>query len=89
MKKACQKRPVAMEEIEKAGELLEEELAAKGEKEVSSSVIGEWVMGYLKQIDDVAYVRFASVYRSFRDVDEFMQELSHIIETKRKTTKAF
>lgn len=82
MKKACQKRQIPMEELDKAAEKLEDEIMARGEKEVNSSVVGEWVMEYLKQIDDVAYVRFASVYRSFRDIDEFMQELSNIISTK-------
>jgi len=82
MKKACQKRQIAMEELDKAAERLEDEIMARGEKEVNSSIVGEWVMEYLKQIDDVAYVRFASVYRSFRDIDEFMQELSNIISTK-------
>lgn len=83
MKKACQKRPVSIDEIEKAAEFLEEEIISKGEKEITSSYIGEWVMNYLKKIDDVAYVRFASVYRSFRDINEFMQELTNIIESKR------
>jgi len=82
MKKACQKRQIPMEELDKAAEKLEDEIMARGEKEVNSSIVGEWVMEYLKQIDDVAYVRFASVYRSFRDIDEFMQELSNIISTK-------
>lgn len=87
MKKACQKRPVAMEELDKAAERLEEEIMSRGEKEINSSFVGEWVMSYLKQLDDVAYVRFASVYRSFRDIDEFMQELSIIISTRRAAGK--
>lgn len=87
MKKACQKRQIPMEELDKAAEKLEDEIMARGEKEVNSSIVGEWVMEYLKQIDDVAYVRFASVYRSFRDIDEFMQELSNIISTKRTARK--
>jgi transcriptional repressor NrdR len=87
MKKACQKRPIAMEELDKGAELLEEEIFSRGEKEVSSSFVGEWIMNYLKGLDDVAYVRFASVYRSFRDIDEFMQELSNIIASKRTARK--
>ncbi|MFH1435500.1 MAG: transcriptional regulator NrdR [Pseudomonadota bacterium] len=87
MKKACQKRPIAMEELDKAMEQFEGEIMSRGEKEVTSSVVGEWVMNYLKQLDDVAFVRFASVYRSFKDVDEFMQELSHIIASRRTVKK--
>jgi transcriptional repressor NrdR len=87
MRKACQKRHIPMEELDQAAERLEDEIMARGEKEVSSSVVGEWIMEYLKQLDDVAYVRFASVYRSFRDIDEFMQELSNIISTKRTARK--
>lgn len=87
MKKACQKRPIPIEEIEKAAELLEEEIKTCGEREVPSKFIGEWVMNYLKKLDDVAYVRFASVYRSFRDVNEFMQELTSIIESRRNLNK--
>jgi transcriptional repressor NrdR len=83
MKRACEKLPVAMEELDKAAERLEDEIMARGEKEIASSVVGEWVMSYLKELNDVAYVRFASVYRSFRDIDEFMQELSTIISAKR------
>jgi transcriptional repressor NrdR len=87
MKKACQKRPIPMEEIDKAAEIIEEEIMSRGEKEIPSSFVGEWVMNHLKKLDDVAYVRFASVYRSFRDIDEFMQELSNIIATKRTSRK--
>jgi transcriptional repressor NrdR len=87
MKRACEKLPVAMEELDKAAERLEDEIMARGEKEITSSVVGEWVMSYLKELNDVAYVRFASVYRSFRDIDEFMQELSTIISAKRAEGK--
>jgi len=87
MKRACEKLPVAMEELDKAAERLEDEIMARGEKEIASSVVGEWVMSYLKELNDVAYVRFASVYRSFRDIDEFMQELSTIISAKRAEGK--
>jgi len=83
IKKACQKRPVRMEEIDDAVARLEDELTERGEHEVDASVIGEWVMEFLKRTDDVAYVRFASVYRSFKDVNEFMQEVTNIIRTKR------
>jgi transcriptional repressor NrdR len=83
IKKACQKRPVATEDIDDAVARLEDELTERGEHEVAASVIGEWVMEFLKRTDDVAYVRFASVYRSFKDVNEFMQEVTNIIRTKR------
>ena len=61
---------------------MEQELAATGEREVESLVIGERVMERLRRLDEVAYVRFASVYRSFRDVDEFMQEMGKLVRGK-------
>jgi transcriptional repressor NrdR len=79
---ACNKRPVSADALEEHAEALERELAESGEKEVPSLVIGERVMGRLKTLDDVAYVRFASVYRSFRDIDEFMVEMSKLVRTK-------
>jgi transcriptional repressor NrdR len=79
---ACNKRPVSADALEEHAEALERELAESGEKEVPSLVIGERVMGRLKTLDDVAYVRFASVYRSFRDIDEFMVEMSKLVRAK-------
>jgi transcriptional repressor NrdR len=76
---ACSKRPVTTDQLEQAAEALEQELAEYGEKEVSTLVIGERVMSRLKQLDEVAYVRFASVYKSFRDIDEFMREVGNLI----------
>jgi transcriptional repressor NrdR len=70
--KACEKRPVSIETIEKIVDRIEASLIEKGERELSSSVIGEKVMEELKSLDDVAYVRFASVYRSFKDIGEFV-----------------
>lgn len=70
--KACEKRPISVEVIEKIVNQIETELIEKGEKEVSSSSLGERVMEELKELDDVAYVRFASVYRSFKDIGEFV-----------------
>ncbi|HEY0465317.1 MAG TPA: transcriptional regulator NrdR [Polyangiaceae bacterium] len=79
---ACNKRPVSADALEEHAEALERELAESGEKEVPTLVIGERVMQRLKTLDDVAYVRFASVYRSFRDIDEFMVEMNKLVRTK-------
>ena len=79
---ACNKRPVSADALEEHAEALERELAESGEKEVPTLVIGERVMQRLKTLDDVAYVRFASVYRSFRDIDEFMVEMSKLVRSK-------
>ena len=82
LKKACSKRPVPVEVIEKATDQIERTLEESGEKEIPSSRIGDAVMAALRDIDDVAYVRFASVYRSFRDVNELMAELKQLVETR-------
>ena len=79
---ACNKRPVSADALEEHAEALERELAESGEKEVPTLVIGERVMQRLKTLDDVAYVRFASVYRSFRDIDEFMLEMNKLVRSK-------
>jgi len=79
---ACNKRPVSADALEEHAEALERELAESGEKEVPSLVIGERVMQRPKTLDDVAYVRFASVYRSFRDIDEFMVEMNKLVRSK-------
>jgi len=78
LKRACEKRAVAIEEIERIADLLERTLQERGEKEVESRVVGEEVMAALRELDEVAYVRFASVYRSFRDINEFMDELKRL-----------
>jgi transcriptional repressor NrdR len=75
---ACNKRPVAMESIERFVDELERELIEGEAKEVASQAIGERVMRRLRELDEVAYVRFASVYRSFRDIDEFRSELDRM-----------
>lgn len=82
MKKACEKRPVSIETIEKMVDRLEGRLLESGEKEVVSTVIGEWIMSELHDVDEVAYVRFASVYRSFRDINEFMTELQDLLKSE-------
>jgi transcriptional repressor NrdR len=80
IQKACEKRPVSVEQIEQMVDRLETRLQESGEREVPSTVIGEWVMNELHQIDQVAYVRFASVYRSFKDISEFMLELQDLLQ---------
>jgi transcriptional repressor NrdR len=76
---ACNKRPVSEDVLEEQAAALERELGESGEKEVSTRVIGERVMNRLKLLDDVAYVRFASVYKSFRDIDEFLREMGKLV----------
>jgi transcriptional repressor NrdR len=85
---ACNKRPVAIERIEQFIDELERELAEGEAKEVSSKEIGERVMRKLRELDEVAYVRFASVYRSFRDIDEFRTELDKIARARAVTGEA-
>ena len=75
---ACQKRPVSAEQIEALVTGVERELAELGEREIKTAAIGESVMRRLRALDEVAYVRFASVYRAFRDVGEFMTELERL-----------
>jgi len=81
LKKACSKRPVPVEVLESAADKIERSLEA-GEKEIPSSKIGDAVMDALRDIDEVAYVRFASVYRSFRDVNELMNELQSLVGSR-------
>lgn len=77
---ACYKRYVPAEAIQQTIELIETEIFKKEEKEIPTSVIGEIVMDYLKELDEVAYVRFASIYREFKDVNTFMAEIRKILE---------
>jgi len=85
LKKACEKRPVPVEKIEELVTAIERKLQELGEKEVPSTTIGSLVMEKLPALDEVAYVRFASVYRSFRDIAEFMNELTDILQTRKPT----
>lgn len=78
--KACEKRPIAKTDIELLVDRLETRLQESTEREISTTTIGEWVMNELHGMDEVAYVRFASVYRSFRDISEFMQELQELLK---------
>jgi len=75
VEKAFEKRPVSHDKIKQMINEIEEQIRKPGKKEVKSSVIGETVMKKLKKVDDIAYVRFASVYRQFKDIKEFKQEL--------------
>lgn len=79
---ACNKRPIAMERIERFIDELERDLIESEAKEVHSEEIGERVMRMLREVDEVAYVRFASVYRRFRDIDEFRSELDKIARAR-------
>jgi transcriptional repressor NrdR len=79
---ACNKRPVATDTLEETAAALERELAERGEKELASRVIGERVMARLKELDGIAYVRFASVYKSFRDIDEFKAEMDELLSAR-------
>jgi transcriptional repressor NrdR len=82
MLKACEKRPISVNVIEDYVSLFERELQEKGEREVQSRDIGERLIKKLYEIDEVAYVRFASVYRSFKDVNQFMEELKELLKDK-------
>jgi len=82
--KACEKRPISMEAIEKLVENVEQDCQEYQGDEIPSTVIGEKVMNELKTLDGVAYVRFASVYRQFRDVGEFMAELNDLLSKDKK-----
>ena len=87
IRRACQKRPVAITSIEGFAEQLERRLQEGSEREIASRAIGEEVMTFLREADDVAYVRFASVYRSFKDVGEFMDELKDLISEAGSTRR--
>ncbi|MFH0826215.1 MAG: transcriptional regulator NrdR [Pseudomonadota bacterium] len=82
MRRACEKRPVSIDRIDAVADAVEQELMERPEKEISVTYIGERVMTELRQLDEVAYVRFASVYRSFRDIGEFIAEINELHELK-------
>ena len=79
MIRACEKRPVPVAKLEKIAADIEQELQNSMEREISTEIIGERVMEHLRSIDQVAYVRFASVYRQFKDIDSFMEELTKLL----------
>lgn len=80
--KACEKRPIPVKDVEDIVDTIEKELHNTMEKEIASKAIGEMVMSRLKQIDDVAYVRFASVYRQFKDINTFLEELTKLVNER-------
>ncbi|MBW2036872.1 MAG: transcriptional repressor NrdR [Deltaproteobacteria bacterium] len=88
MQKACEKRNISINTLEQFVDELEKELQEMGEKEIPSSVVGELVMRKLHDLDDVAYVRFASVYREFKDINDFMAEVRELLDTPRKSLPA-
>lgn len=79
MQRACEKRPVSVEKIDEMVDHLERHFQESGEKEINVSLVGEEVMKALQEVDEVAYVRFASVYRQFKDINEFMVELKDLL----------
>lgn len=81
--KACEKRPVSMAQMEAVASDIERNLYSQMDKEVASDYIGELIMEQLKQLDEVAYVRFASVYRQFTDVKTFLQEIEKLVKTNK------
>ena len=83
IKRACEKRNISMNLIEEFIDELERDLRETGEKELPASAIGEKIMGKLHELDDVAYVRFASVYREFKDVNDFFAELKTLLSNQR------
>lgn len=83
MIRACEKRPVPLAELEKIAEEIEQDLQNSMEREISTEAIGEKVMERLRNVDQVAYVRFASVYRQFKDIDTFMTELNKLLADNR------
>ena len=82
--RACEKRPVPLEEIEKLVRRVETSVCQQPEEEVTTEQIGRMVMDGLKELDEVAYIRFASVYRQFKDVQSFMEELQLLLDSQKK-----
>jgi transcriptional repressor NrdR len=80
--KACEKRPVSMEKVEAVVDRVEKDLQKSFDKEVKAQVVGELVMEHLHKLDEVAYVRFASVYRQFKDINHFMKELKDLLSKR-------
>jgi transcriptional repressor NrdR len=87
LKKACEKRPISIDLLEKIVNRIEHDSQEKGEREMKSSEIGQKVMEELHRLDGVAYVRFASVYRQFKDIQEFMDELKDLLANREEVKK--
>jgi transcriptional repressor NrdR len=79
LRKACEKRPISIDHLERIANRIEQEIQDRGEREVKSTLIGERVINELRSVDGVAYVRFASVYRQFKDINEFVDELKELL----------
>jgi transcriptional repressor NrdR len=84
LKKACEKRPISTATIETVTDRIEKRIQDMGETEIESTAVGEEVMKELSQLDQVAYVRFASVYREFKDIDQFMEEIKALAQQRRE-----
>jgi transcriptional repressor NrdR len=84
LKKACEKRPIPITRLEEVADTIEKKLVGLNVKEIQSSWIGEEIMSALKELDKVAYVRFASVYRQFKDINDLMEEVKGLFEQKKK-----
>ena len=84
LKKACEKRPISTDTIEAVTDRIEKRIQEMGETEIESRIVGEELMKELHQLDQVAYVRFASVYREFKDIDQFMDELRTLAQQRRE-----
>jgi transcriptional repressor NrdR len=84
LKKACEKRPISVETLQNIVDTIEKKAMDTGESEIMSAWIGEEVMNHLRELDKVAYVRFASVYREFRDVKEFLEEIGRLFSERKK-----
>jgi transcriptional repressor NrdR len=84
LKKACEKRPISIDVIEEVTDSIERHFQDIGEKEIPSTAIGEMVMKALYQLDDVAYVRFASVYRQFKDITQFIEEVRELLSNTQR-----
>jgi len=84
LKKACEKRPISTATIEAVTDRIEKRIQEMGETEIDSRIVGEELMKELHQLDQVAYVRFASVYREFKDIDQFMDELRTLAQQRRE-----
>lgn len=83
LRRAVAKRPLTVDQIQKLAEQVEREVCELGEKEVSSRQVGELVLPRLRELDQIAYVRYASIYRDFRDIDEFVHELADLMKAKK------
>lgn len=87
LKRACEKRPVGVEDLESIVDKVEQTLQESGDREIPTSRIGETIMKELHGLDEVAYVRFASVYRQFKDINQFMDELKDILGEKKRSSR--